>query len=232
MADTDSTIVDTHSRETEKVSAIASETPSTIVWNRCPPSIGIGVRNPSEYALLWGIAQHTPQKKPIGAAMTVGGIGLAAAAFGLFLPYFMAVLFVPVGLICSFYAFARQARLLGGIGIVVGLLGIVGIITTSQRIADIGGDSAKTHHVRYALDGTAYAAQITIQNSAGGTEQHTVSVPWSMEFEARGGSFVYPSGQNQGSGRLKAAIYVDGTSLQEAESTEEYGIASVSGTVK
>ena len=50
MADTDSTIVDTHSKETEKVSAIASETLSTIVWNRCPPSIGIGVRNPSEYA--------------------------------------------------------------------------------------------------------------------------------------------------------------------------------------
>jgi hypothetical protein len=51
MADTDSTIVDTHSKETGKVSAIASETLSTIVWNRCPPSIGIGVRNPSEYAL-------------------------------------------------------------------------------------------------------------------------------------------------------------------------------------
>jgi hypothetical protein len=50
MADTDSTIVDTHSKETGKVSAIASETLSTIVWNRCPPSIGIGVRNPSEYA--------------------------------------------------------------------------------------------------------------------------------------------------------------------------------------
>jgi hypothetical protein len=50
MADTDSTIVDTHSKEPGKVSAIASETLSTIVWNRCPPSIGIGVRNPSEYA--------------------------------------------------------------------------------------------------------------------------------------------------------------------------------------
>jgi len=54
MADTDSTIVDTHSRETRKVSAIASETLSTIVWNRCPPSIGIGVRNPSEYAVEGG----------------------------------------------------------------------------------------------------------------------------------------------------------------------------------
>ena len=32
--------------------------------------------------------------------------------------------------------------------------------------------------------------------------------------------------------RLKAAIYVDGVLLQEAESTEQYGIASVSGTAK
>jgi hypothetical protein len=162
----------------------------------------------------------------------VGGIGLALAAFGLLLPYFMAVLFVPVGLICSFYAFARKARLLGGIGVLVGLLGIVGIVSTSQRLTEIGGDSSKSHHVRYALDGTASEAQITIQNSAGGTEQHTVSVPWSKEFEAPGGSFVYLSGQNQGSGRLKAAIYVDGVLLQEAETTEQFGIASVSGTAK
>jgi hypothetical protein len=71
MADTDSTIVDTHSKETEKVSAIASETPSTIVWNRCPPSIGIGVRNPSEYAepfaaqvLLPRCYHNTPYQGP------------------------------------------------------------------------------------------------------------------------------------------------------------------------
>jgi len=43
-------IADTHSEKPQKVSAIVSETVSAMDRNPRPPSIGIGVRNASEYA--------------------------------------------------------------------------------------------------------------------------------------------------------------------------------------
>ena len=51
IVDSDSTIVDTHSNQREKVSTIASESLSTINRNDCPRSIGMGVHDGSEYAV-------------------------------------------------------------------------------------------------------------------------------------------------------------------------------------
>ncbi len=87
------------------------------------------------------------------------------------------------------------------------------------------------HHVTYQLTGSGGAASITIKNESGGTEQHTVPVPWTKEFDAPAGRFLYLSAQNKGDGLLEATIYVDAKPIQHAETTERYGIASVSGRV-
>jgi hypothetical protein len=89
-----------------------------------------------------------------------------------------------------------------------------------------------TRRVTYVLRGSSTSASITIQNESGGSEQHVVSVPWAKEFRAAPGQFVYLSAQNQGWGDLEAVIYVDGQPLQSAEATQQYGIASASGTVR
>ncbi len=91
---------------------------------------------------------------------------------------------------------------------------------------------AKSYKVTYKVGGTADRASITIQNASGGTEQKSVSVPWSTSFEGRPGQFVYLSAQNKSEyGTVKATIELNGTTVQEASSNEEYGIASVSGSI-
>jgi hypothetical protein len=87
------------------------------------------------------------------------------------------------------------------------------------------------HHVTYQLTGSEGSASITIENETGGTKQHTVPVPWTKEFDAPVGRFLYLSAQNKGDGWLVATIYVDAKAIQRAETTERYGIASVKGTV-
>jgi hypothetical protein len=98
-------------------------------------------------------------------------------------------------------------------------------------LAIIGSLTPISHHITYQLTGSGGPASITIKNESGGTEQHTVPVPWTMEFDAPFGRFLYLSAQNRGGGFLEATIYVDAKAIQHAETTERYGIASVSGTV-
>jgi hypothetical protein len=86
--------------------------------------------------------------------------------------------------------------------------------------------------VEYSLTGTARTASITIQNETGGSEQHTVRLPWVKRFSAHPKAFLYLSAQNDGRGRLVAIIKSNGEVLQQAEATSEFGIASVSGSVK
>lgn len=95
-----------------------------------------------------------------------------------------------------------------------------------------GTTSSSGHQVRYEVSGTASTASITIENEYGGTEQHTVTVPWEKQFQAKTGQFVYVSAHNGGYGRIKAVTYVVGEMLHQAESTEQFGIASASGRVR
>jgi hypothetical protein len=103
------------------------------------------------------------------------------------------------------------------------LLAIIGSVMPNPSVI--------SHHVTYQLTGSGGAASITIKNESGGTEQHSVPVPWTKEFDAPVGRFLYLSAQNKGDGLLAATIYVDAKAIQHAETTERYGIASVSGTV-
>ena len=78
----------------------------------------------------------------------------------------------------------------------------------------------------------AMLVSLTYQNESGGTEQRTIVTPWKLEFKAQRNAFVYISAQKRHeAGAVRTAIYVNGLLLQEAESTSEYGIATVSGSV-
>lgn len=84
----------------------------------------------------------------------------------------------------------------------------------------------------YLVNGSASSASLTYRNESGGTEQRTVPLPWTLEMHVGPGHFLYVSAQKQGPyGAIRAAIYVEGQVLQEAESSSEYGIASASGSV-
>jgi len=82
-------------------------------------------------------------------------------------------------------------------------------------------------------------ASVTIVNENGGTEQHAINLPWTKEFDAPSGRFLSLSAQKKTAARdgygqptkLEVTLYVDGKEIQHAETTEDYGVASVSGKV-
>jgi hypothetical protein len=99
-----------------------------------------------------------------------------------------------------------------------------------------GYASTATHSIKYMVAGDSFTnvttgyVNVTMTNSSGGTEQHTVKTPWEKEFTASNGMFLYLSGQNEyDAGHAYVKIYVDGHLLQSADS---HGVASVSGIVK
>lgn len=86
--------------------------------------------------------------------------------------------------------------------------------------------------VTYVVGGSTSSARLTYRNESGGTEQRTVSLPWTLEMRAVPGQFLYLSAQKkQTYGTVKTSIEIEGQVLQEAESDTEYGIASASGRV-
>ena len=71
----------------------------------------------------------------------------------------------------------------------------------------------------------------TLENATGGTDQYTVSLPWSLSFPRPLGGFVYVSAQQEGSGTVHCKITYGSRVIQEASSNGDYVIASCSGTV-
>ncbi len=71
------------------------------------------------------------------------GVGIGAIVLGIagvIAPYFAAVFLVPAALICGLVAYKRGQRGMGFAGILLGLIGTVGIIYTSQKITEIARD--------------------------------------------------------------------------------------------
>ena len=71
------------------------------------------------------------KSSPVGIAAVVLGIA------GVLLPYFAAVFLVPAAFICGLIAYKRGQQGMGFAGIVLGIIGVVGIISTSQKITDV-----------------------------------------------------------------------------------------------
>ena len=83
----------------------------------------------------------------------------------------------------------------------------------------------------YWVGGTAKSASLTYETPTG-TEQRTVSLPWSKAYKFNKGDFAYISAQNQGkAGTVKVEIRVEGVAWKHAESSGAYVIASCSGAL-
>lgn len=70
-------------------------------------------------------------------------VGIAAVVLGIagvLLPYFATVFLVPAAFICGLIACKRGQRGMGFAGIVLGIIGAVGIISTSQKITELVSD--------------------------------------------------------------------------------------------
>lgn len=81
-------------------------------------------------------------------------VGIAAVVFGLagiIVPYFAAVFLVPAALLCGLIAYKRGQRGVGLAGIVLGMVGTVGIIYTSQKITEVARDPFKASLPRSPL---------------------------------------------------------------------------------
>jgi hypothetical protein len=88
------------------------------------------------------------------------------------------------------------------------------------------------HTIAYVVEGRGNV-DITIENEFESTEQHTVKLPYSKEFKADSGQFVYLSAQKDsgGSGQITCLLLLDGQVAKKASTTAEYGICDVSGLV-
>jgi hypothetical protein len=86
--------------------------------------------------------------------------------------------------------------------------------------------------VVYSVGGTASSASLTLTNASGNTEQlESVSIPWTRTLTMPCGDFVYVSAQNNGaSGSVTCRITSDGASIETAESSGAYVIATCSGS--
>jgi hypothetical protein len=90
-----------------------------------------------------------------------------------------------------------------------------------------------TYKVTYRVRGTAGAVALTYRNAQGGTEQSSVRLPWELSFDAKGGSFLYVSAQNQGAtGSVTCEILLDDESRTTSTSNGAYVIAECSNAAE
>jgi hypothetical protein len=64
-------------------------------------------------------------------------MGLVAVTLGLastMMPYFAAVFFVPIAVVCGIIAFRGGQRGLGGSGVALGVIGLIGIVSISNQL--------------------------------------------------------------------------------------------------
>lgn len=77
---------------------------------------------------------QTESSTPILGIVSVG-LGIGAVL----MPYFAAVFLVPAAIICGVIAIRKSQKALGVVGTVLGLIGVAGIIYTSNQITQITG---------------------------------------------------------------------------------------------
>jgi len=92
---------------------------------------------------------------------------------------------------------------------------------------------APARSVTYSVTGLdgGKRASLTYANAQGGTEQTTVTLPWTKTFTATKGQFLYIAAQNQDAfGGVSCDITIGGTAFKHSESRGEYVIASCDGS--
>jgi len=94
------------------------------------------------------------------------------------------------------------------------------------------GCDASPAEVEYKVSGSASAASLTMQNAQGGSEQMTVTLPYTRTLSVSPGGFVYIAAQNQGDeGGVTCEIKVRGERFKFSASYGSYTIATCSGSV-
>ena len=132
------------------------------------------------------------------------------------------------------------------------LAGLSACSSAGSSAAPVSVAEAATVSVLYEVDGSASAADITLETGSG-TSQQSVKVPLTskssgkkgLTFNMERGAFVYISAQNTGQmrpgasinspdfyGRVTCRITVDGKVISENSTTSKYGIASCKGTAR
>jgi len=91
-----------------------------------------------------------------------------------------------------------------------------------------------TYKVVYEVTGeNPTKAGLTYENDSGNTEQRDVSLPWTYEFTAQRGQFLYISAQTKGTGgasTISCKITVNGVVTEKADSKGVAVIATCSGS--
>ena len=86
--------------------------------------------------------------------------------------------------------------------------------------------ASPTYKVTYRVRGTAGRVALTYRNREGGTEQSVVPLPWQVSFDARAGSFLYVSAQNQDtSGSVTCEILLEEVTRSTTTASGAYVIA-------
>ncbi len=91
----------------------------------------------------------------------------------------------------------------------------------------------KAHYVTYVVGGSSGDYNITYQNENGGTSQiQHINNNWQYKFDARPGTFIYLSAQNNNDyGSVRVEIKIDGTLFKTSNSEGAYVIATSNGSV-
>lgn len=134
---------------------------------------------------------------------------------------------------------SANQKILVGSGLL--LLVVVAVILTFYYASEVVPDAAAastalpavgTHRIEYRLEGTNARAAVTYSNADGGTEQATVSLPYTATLTVAAGEFVYLAAQNEGAGgTIVCEIWLDGALWKTAQARGAYGFATCSGMV-
>jgi hypothetical protein len=97
---------------------------------------------------------------------------------------------------------------------IYGIFEITSNTTDRNFFYDFEGNSnviySFEHKVEYKIYGTANSADLTYSTPSGGTGQRTVSLPYSIEYDSFGDSFLYISAQkNDEFGTINVEIYYE-----------------------
>lgn len=88
-------------------------------------------------------------------------------------------------------------------------------------------------HVRYEIDGPAWAGFLTFTSGRPGLAMPPtpVQLPWRTEFDASRGFIPTITAQNAGDGAISCRISVDGTVVSDVTSDGAFGVATCTGNV-
>ncbi len=106
--------------------------------------------------------------------------------------------------------------------------------SSGSAVASRSGSRGEfTYKITYRVTGSAGAAHLTYRNAEGGTVQQSVRIPWELSFDAKGGTFLSVSAQNQGvAGSVTCEILLDGESRTTSTSSGAYVIAECSNSAE